>query len=159
MSELKLIYNSIVLPHVDYGDVVWQSASSSNLSQLQKIQNRAGRIILKVNPYSHTSISQIHNSLGWHKIQKRQQLHLLLFTYKILNGMAPEYMKDMFEYKHSPYSLHNHHDLCLLKPSTNYCRRSFMYRAASEYNEVDNDLRHLPSFAAFRSNLNMLYKP
>ena len=158
MSELKLIYNSIVLPHFDYGDVVWQSASSSNLSQLQKIQNRAGRIILKVNPYSHTSNSQIHNSLGWHKLHKRQQLHLLLFTYKVLNGMAPDYLKDMFEYKQSPYSLRNQHDLCLPKPRTNYCRRSFMYRAASGYNELDYNLKTIPSFPAFKTNLNMLYQ-
>ena len=72
MSELKLIYNSIILPHFDYGDVVWQSACSNSLIQLQKIQNRAGRIILKVNPYSHTSTSQIHSCLGWQMIRERQ---------------------------------------------------------------------------------------
>ena len=38
MSELKLIYNSIILPHFDYGDVVWQSASSNSLIQLQKFK-------------------------------------------------------------------------------------------------------------------------
>ena len=42
MSELKLIYKSIVLRHFDYGDAVWQSANNNCLFQLQ---NKAGRII------------------------------------------------------------------------------------------------------------------
>ena len=45
MSELKLIYKSIVLRHFDYGDAVWQSANNNCLIQLQKIQNKAGSII------------------------------------------------------------------------------------------------------------------
>ena len=96
MSELKLIYKSILLPHFDYGDVIWQSASKRCLSQLQKIQNRAGRIITKVNPYSHTSSSQIHNRLDWQTHHDRQKTHLLLLTYKILNNMTQEYLKDRF---------------------------------------------------------------
>ena len=54
-SDLNLIYKSIIIPHFDYGDMVWQSATKSSLSLLQKLQNRAGRLIMKVNPYSHTS--------------------------------------------------------------------------------------------------------
>ena len=153
MSELKLIYNSIVLPHFDYGDIVWQSANNNCVAQLQKIQNRAGRIILKVNPYSHTSSSQIHSSLGWDTIHNRQRFHLISFTHKILNNMAPDYMKDMFKFKVSPYSLRNQSNLCLPKPRTNYCKRSFVYRAASEYNELPYGLRQITSYTAFKFNL------
>ena len=156
MSELKLIYNSIILPHFDYGDVVWQSASSKSLTQLQKIQNRAGRIILKVNPYSHTSTSQIHSCLGWKMIRERQTSHLILLTYKILNNMTPAYLKDMFKFKPSPYSLRNEHNLFLPKPTTNYCKRSFVYRASLQYNKLSPDLRKLPTFAIFKNNLHKL---
>ena len=156
MSELKLIYKSIILPHFDYGDVVWQSASSKSLTQLQKIQNRAGRIILKVNPYSHTSTSQIHSCLGWKMIRERQTSHLILLTYKILNNMTPAYLKDMFKFKPSPYSLRNEHNLFLPKPTTNYCKRSFVYRASLQYNKLSPDLRKLPTFAIFKNNLHKL---
>ena len=144
MSELKLIYNSIILPHFDYGDVVWQSASSKSLTQLQKIQNRAGRIILKVNPYSHTSTSQIHSCLGWKMIRDSQTSHLILLTYKILNNMTPAYLKDMFKFKPSPYSLRIEHNLFLPKPTTNYCKRSFVYRASLQYDKLSPDLRKYP---------------
>ena len=156
MSELKLIYNSIILPHFDYGDVIWQSASNNCLTQLQKIQNRAGRIILRVNPYSHTSTSQIHSGLGWQMLHERQTIHLVLLTYKILNNMTPEYLKDMFHFKSSPYSLRNQNTLSLPKPNTNYCKRTFVYRASSEYNKLPLDLRQIPAFTTFKSNLNTL---
>ena len=69
--------------------------------------------------------------------------------------MAPEYMNDMFSFKVSPYySLRNQNDLCLPKHRTNYCKRSFAYRAASEYNELPYDLRQISSFTAFKSILN-----
>ena len=47
-SSLNTIYTNFILPQVDYGDV-WQSTSKSSLFSLQKLQNRAGRIIRKVN--------------------------------------------------------------------------------------------------------------
>ena len=63
---MKLIYKSIILPHFDYGDVVWQSANNNSLCQLKKKnQNRAGKIILKVNPYSHTSSLRVKFITTW----------------------------------------------------------------------------------------------
>ena len=70
--------------------------------------------------------------------------------------MTPEYMRNMFDFKPSPYSLRNQHNLFLPKPRTNYCKRSFVYRASSQYNELSHDLRQLPTFAAFKNNLNRL---
>ena len=151
MSELKLIYKSIVLPHFDYGDVVWQSASNNCLFQLQKIQNRAGRIILNVNPYSHNSTNQIHRSLGWDTTRERHKMHLVLFTYKVLNGMAPEYMNDMFSFKVSPYySLRNQNDLCLPKHRTNYCKRS---RDHSRTELLVNIMNYLTIYVKFPLSL------
>ena len=44
---------------------------------------------------------------------------------------------------------------CLPNPRRNYCgKRSFAYRAASEYNELLYDLRQTSSFTAFKSKLN-----
>ena len=64
-SLLVQIYQSIILPNFDYADIVWNSASKSNLEQLQKLQNRAGRIILKVNPQNRISNVYIHDTLKW----------------------------------------------------------------------------------------------
>ncbi len=44
-ATLKLLYNAIVLPHFDYADVVYDSASETSKSRFQKLQTRAGKSI------------------------------------------------------------------------------------------------------------------
>ena len=53
------------MPQLDYADIVWDGGKKKHVDRLQKLQNRAGRIILKINPHLHTSNHQIHDILGW----------------------------------------------------------------------------------------------
>ena len=52
-SSLVTIYNTMFLPHLDYGIIVWSNCGDSNLSKLQKLQNTAMRIILGA-PFTYT---------------------------------------------------------------------------------------------------------
>ena len=49
-SNLKIVYNSIILPLFDYADIVYDSASKKYTDRLQKIQNRAGHLIKIFSP-------------------------------------------------------------------------------------------------------------
>ena len=129
-SNLKTIYNTIVLPYFDYADVVWHSANKCLLEQLQKLQNRAARIILNVNPYDHKSVCDMHGILNWKLLERRRQKHLSVLTYKILHDMSPIYLKDKFAYRVSNYQLRGTDLLALPKPKTNNCKRTFLYRAS-----------------------------
>ena len=42
---LNMIYNAIVLPHLEYCNVVWGNCGISITNRLQLIQNRAARIV------------------------------------------------------------------------------------------------------------------
>ena len=42
---LKALYQALVLPHFDYCSLVWDNCSSELKDKLQKLQNKAGRII------------------------------------------------------------------------------------------------------------------
>ena len=44
-ETLKTIYYSLVQPYFDYCDVVWGDCSKTRADKLQKLQNRAARII------------------------------------------------------------------------------------------------------------------
>ena len=41
------LYKSLVMPHLDYGDIVYMHTSNENLAKLQMIQNNACRLILR----------------------------------------------------------------------------------------------------------------
>ena len=46
-ETLKTIYYSLVQPYFDYCDVVWGDCSKTRADKLQKLQNRAARIITR----------------------------------------------------------------------------------------------------------------
>ena len=47
---LITVYKSLVLPYFDYCSMVWNNCSSYLLDNMQKMQNRAARIIMS-KPY------------------------------------------------------------------------------------------------------------
>ena len=47
MPNLKLYYNSYILPILDYGCMIWGQCSTYNINRLLKLQKRAARIILQ----------------------------------------------------------------------------------------------------------------
>ena len=155
-SSLKLLYNSAIMPHFDYSDVIWHSAAKTNLDMLQKLQNRAGRIILKVKSCEHKSINEIHDILNWDALQKRNSKHTYSMVYKILHDMAPEYLREKFTYKSSCYSLRQSDNLTLPKPNTQNCKRTFLYRGSKLYNELPMNIRQSRSLAIFNKEIKMI---
>ena len=45
-ESLKRLYDALVLPHFDYCSLVWDNCTDGFKDRLQKLQNRAGRIII-----------------------------------------------------------------------------------------------------------------
>ena len=152
-ESLKIIYKSIILPHFDYADAIWQSTSKTSLDSLQKLQNRAGRIILKLNPYLHTPVLQIHDILGWNKLSCRQNEHMYIMMFKILHGLTPGYLKSDLVFKVYNYSLRSNGNLNLPKPKTNNCKRTFFYRGASMYNQLSLHARNSSTVQSFKLNV------
>ena len=65
------IYNSIILPHFDYCSPVWDKCGSVLKEKLQKLQNRAARVI-SGESYE-TRSSDILQVLSWKNVEKRQE--------------------------------------------------------------------------------------
>ena len=150
-TNMKLIYNSIVMPQLDYADIVWDAGKKKHADRLQKLQNRAGRIILRINPYLHTSNHQIHNILGWDSLASRRTKHLCVMVYKSLNGIAPSYLQTMFQFKSTDYSLRSEGNLLTPKPNIDYCKRMFAYRGALIYNSLSNNTKAAISLNSFKT--------
>ena len=57
------VYNSLVHPHFDYCNVVWCNCGIGLSEELQKLQNRAARI-LKSASYEY-NVGDLFLALGW----------------------------------------------------------------------------------------------
>ena len=153
-SSLKLIYQSIILPIFDYADVVYDSSTKGCNTQLQKLQNRAGRIILGISPFKHISNRNIHQILNWESLACRRQKHINSMVFKIIHDLSAPYLKDSFDIINHNYSLRSIGNLSLPKPRTESCRRMFSYRGASQFNVLPSTLKSSPNYNIFITALN-----
>ncbi len=72
-ATLLQIYNAIVVPHVDYGDIVYESWTQNNLDRLQKMQNQAARIISGSSHHTHRN--DMYADLNWLSLKIRYLMH------------------------------------------------------------------------------------
>ena len=60
------IYNALIMPHFDYCRPVWDCLSGYLSDKLQKLQNRAARVITKL-PFD-TSSNYLLSTLDWERL-------------------------------------------------------------------------------------------
>ena len=98
-STLKYIYSSVIQPHFDYCCVVWDNCSKSSADELQKLQNRAARILTFSN-YD-TNADLLIKRIGWRKLDSQRKIQKVTMIYKSLNGLNPDYLQPLFNYRNS----------------------------------------------------------
>ena len=160
---LVSIFNSLVQPHFDYCSVVWGNCSKTLSTKLQKLQNRAARIIT----YSNFDVNAdlLIDRLGWKKLDSQRQIHRDTMVYKSLNGLAPHYLREKFVERNTltDYSLRDSEGkLAIPLPHTNFIKNSFSYSGAVLWNTLPVELRQASSLRTFRSgckNCSQLFIP
>jgi hypothetical protein len=128
---LITIYQSIIQPYFDYCAQVWGCPGETLAAKVQKIQNRAFRIITREN-YT-TRSANILNKLGVPNIEKRRMQQLSIFMYMVKNRLVPNYLCDVFTNVgdiHDHNKRHSRIDLTLPQPKTNSMTNAFSYRGA-----------------------------
>ncbi len=106
--------------------MVWDNAANYNLQKLQKMQNRAARI-LTGNNYDIPSKDLLHQ-LNWKMLEKRRGNKKALLMYKVKNGVAPESIQNLFVTSdNQDYSLRsNLINFRLDKPKRNFMKKALV---------------------------------
>ena len=151
------IYKAIIQSHIDHCSTVWDGLGVTLLDKIQKLQNRAARIITQSN--YHTSASNLLEELGWDNVSTRWKKQKAILMFKTLNNRAPEYLRNLFTDRNLHYSLR---DTCgklnLPRPRTDYMKRSFSYCGAHLWNNLPQSIRTIKSFRIFKKAIQNYYK-
>lgn len=150
---LKQLYNAIVQPHFDYGDVVYDSASVTNKNRLQNLQTRAAKLLTGAGPRD--SRNPIFKMLGWLSLQQRRDYHKCVLMYKCVNGSAPSYLCDILlsNTGSHQYGTRGASQYRPPKARTAYYQNSFCITTINLWNNLPSDIQNSPSLAAFKSKL------
>ena len=87
---LRTIYNSLILPHINYSILVWGFKSS----RISKLQKRAVRMISCSKYNAHTE--PLFKSLNLLKVEDIFKIKILKFYYKYSQKTLPLYFNEMF---------------------------------------------------------------
>ena len=83
----ELYVKSMILPLLDYSDIVWGDKHNKTLmAKVQLLQNKAAKLIL--NKAKHSSATEAINELDWLVLSERQRQHRLSFVFKCMHGLA-----------------------------------------------------------------------
>ena len=96
-----LMFNTMVLPNLDYCCTIWGTTSDTNIGKLQKIQNRGMRIILQCHLRTH--IVDMLTNLKWLSIKQGIMFLTAVLVFKIMHSKTPNYMSHLLV----PVSHHN----------------------------------------------------
>ena len=121
-NTLSKMYRGIVEPHFRYCCSVWGCCGATKLQTLQKLQNRAARIVTK-SKFDTPAMALIHN-LNWPTISEIIRSETATNMYKSLNGLVPEYIRSGSRDK-SDYSSNRHGDL----------REGYMHRRGRQWGD------------------------
>ena len=155
-GTLTTLYNSLLQPLFDYCGIVWNNINITQNDRLQKLRNRAARVIKK-SPFEIRS-HDILTTLGWDNIAVRRSKHILIMMHKIMHNRAPNYLIDKFSrvVDTTHHNLRNNErNLKLPNPKSEYLKKSFIYQGAKAWNSLRSDQRFIYSLSRFKNSINV----
>ena len=146
------VYQALIQRHFDYCCSVWDGLGETLSCKMQKLQNRAARVIMRTNYDASAGI--LLDSLHWENLSLRHEKLKAGLMFKTLKGNVPPYLQNMLSVRGTSYNIRNSETrLNLPKPRTNDLKRSFCYSGALLWNSLPQDIRKLQSFAQFRKTI------
>jgi len=89
LDACKTLAHALITPRLDYANALLYGLPSTLMTRLQKVQNYSARLVTRTHKREH--ITPVLNSLYWLPVIYRSQYKILVYTFKTLQGTAPQY--------------------------------------------------------------------
>ena len=143
-DDTETIVHSIVSSRLDYCNSLFYGVEKSVINKLQKLQNAAARTISKRK--KRESVRDVLVSLHWLPVETRIVFKLLVITYKIIHGLAPESLSNLLSYRCENTLTFN-----IIFLNSSFGRQSFSYAAPRFWNALPTDIKFSVSLDSFKS--------
>ena len=95
------LIHAFIFSHIDYCNGLLNGVSKHLINKLQRIQNMAARLVYKLPKFSH--VTPLLIDLHWLPVEYHVRYKILLFTYKAIHQLAPQYINELFIRKSTRY--------------------------------------------------------
>ena len=159
-ASLRVAYTSFVRSILDYGDILYDNCSEKNVKALERIQYNAAKTVSGA--MHTTSYEKLLKELGWESLATRRQIHRLVLYFKMMRSLVPPYLCELVpqtRQQRADHALRNPNRLTLPRCRTEKRRKSFVPKTTSDYNNLPDTLKQIPSLNQFKLKTNIHFKP
>ena len=150
------LYNALILPLLNYCNVVWGSSTHNQLHPLITLQKRAIRICTLSHPRDHTAplFLRLH-TLTLTDIHK---FHIGIFMYKFVNKLLPATFSSYFSAVHDVhcYNTRSRNNLYIPFSRTSYCIRTLRFQGTRLWNGLSEEIKSKSSVGGFKASFKSL---
>lgn len=152
-SAIQIMYNSFVLPTMEYANILWGGSYESDLSKLEKIHIDGMRLVTGAT--ANSNIGNLYNESSWQTIRQRCEDTTVIMMYKIQNDIAPGYLKEIVpENQTNPrYNLRQNFEIKTPFTRLESFRRSFVPTAVALWNKLNINVRQAPDLKSFKKSI------
>ena len=137
------IYKTMILPIMEYGDIIYEGANQKILYDLQTTQNRSLRICVQSNHYTSTLL--LHQLCNINKLKERRIMHLNLYMFKQKGNVNIVNTRNVRT---------RAHDALLFitkKPNNEKYKRNTYYKGTLVWNELPVVERNIDDYRKFKN--------
>ncbi len=148
-----VLYKSLIVPYIDYCDLVYMCTTEKNLQKLQLIQNTACRIILQVDDMS---VKNVHSELNLSTLKDRCNYHLSVECHKnIYNSTSGLHHFFIKCGERAVRTTRGTASELMVVPDirSELGRRAFSYRGPNHWNKISAETRKINSLPSFKTHL------
>ena len=145
-AAAMLVYKNMILPVIEYGDVLLSACSSENKRRLQVLQNRGLHCALNKAKDEFTSIDDLHSEAHLSKLAIRRDEHML----NLMFDLAQDPVQVKATHLGVSTRSQNKRLLKVKRPKTEKFKKSLTYRGPTKWNNLPARLHDLPTKNLFK---------
>ena len=163
MEAKKILCESMVLSQFNFCDVAYLSIDIYLQKKIQKIQNLCLRFISDINRRNDHNYNYdvLRANINWLSMNQRRVSHGLVMMFKILNNLAPTYLKDLFtQNRDMALRSTRSYEGNIWIPNSNYKAihlKSFRLYIAKVWNQLPNQVKSSVSVSSFKNKIKTLF--
>ena len=152
-NSTKVLVQSLVISRLDYCNSLLLGTPVVTLTRLQKLQNKAARLITRTKPEEH--ITPVLKSLHWLPVQDRIKFKIACLVYQCIHLSAPAYLKDLVEIYVPARELRSGSKQLVSVPSSKLltAERAFSVGGTKLWNSIDQTVKEAKTLKQFKKLL------
>ena len=152
----RRLFESLIIPHLDYCTVVYADATFSLRAQLQRLANSGIRYIFGIRRSER--ITPFRKKLKWLSNDSRRDYFAMLIMYRIIRMKEPPLLLSFFKpYLSDKPQRGPRKDLAIPIVSTDSGLLSYQVKYANLWNSIPSCIRYLPSFSQLKKSIKVYF--